>query len=205
MSEDSTDLRRGPDGLLRCWWATGPDPLVAYHDTEWGRGPRDEAGLFERLSLEAFQSGLSWWVVLQRREALRRAFAHFVPAEVAELTGRDVEHILADPRLIRNRAKVEAVISNARLLLDLHAEGTGLADLTEEAMAATPRGRAAEPRQRTDVPRSSPAALELDRRLRAVGWRFIGPVTAYAYLQAAGWVDDHLVGCHARVSTGDLR
>ncbi|MDA3023709.1 MAG: DNA-3-methyladenine glycosylase I, partial [Actinomycetota bacterium] len=115
------DLVRGTDGRARCWWAVDHALLESYHDHEWGRGARDETGLFERLSLEAFQAGLSWWLVLQRREALRRAFAAFEPAAVGRLTAVDVERILALPGVIRNRAKVEAVIANARVLTGLHA------------------------------------------------------------------------------------
>jgi len=206
MVEDPVDLHRGEDGRLRCWWAQGPAELVRYHDHEWGRGPRDEHGLFERLSLEAFQGGLSWWVVLQRRQALRAAFADFVPGRVAALGQADVDRFLTDPALIRNRGKIEAVIGNARLLLALHAAGTGLGDLTAEVLAEVPpETGSGPPRRRTDVPSATPTSRALASRLRGLGWSFIGPTTAHAYLQAVGWVDDHLAECHARGSAAALR
>lgn len=199
----SEDLVRGGDGLLRCWWAGGSELLECYHDEEWGRGPRDERGLFERLSLEAFQAGLSWRIVLERRTALREALAGFDPGAVARLDAADIDAILERPGVIRNRAKVAAVVANARVLLDLHASGSGLRAITDEVLAADAAAADAEhigarPRRRADVPAHTPTSGALARRLRAHGWRFVGPTTAYAYLQAAGWVDDHLVGCHAR-------
>lgn len=197
------DLLRGDDGLLRCWWAGGSTLLERYHDEEWGRGPRDERGLFERLSLEAFQAGLSWRIVLERRTALREALVGFDPAAVARLDAADVDAVLDRPGVIRNRAKVAAIVANARVLLDLHAAGSGLRAITdavvaEDVTATDIPSVGAPPRRRTDVPSHTPASDALARRLRAHGWRFVGPTTAYAYLQAAGWVDDHLAGCHAR-------
>lgn len=199
----SEDLVRGDDGLLRCWWAGGSTLLERYHDEEWGRGPRDERGLFERLSLEAFQAGLSWRIVLERRTALREALADFDPAAVARLDAAGIDAILDRPGVIRNRAKVAAIVANARVLLDLHAAGSGLRPITDEVLAADVAAAGAieagpRPSRRTDVPAHTPASDALARRLRAHGWRFVGPTTAYAYLQAAGWVDDHLLGCHAR-------
>lgn len=193
-------LVTGADGRRRCWWASGSPLLERYHDVEWGRGPRDDRGLFERLSLEAFQAGLSWRLVLERREALRAAFAGFDPERLARTGGTTaaVDRILDAPGMIRNRAKVAAVLTNARVLRSLHAAGTTLATLTEQALADRPPADGPPPRHRDDVPSRSPASELLAARLRAQGWRFVGPTTAYAYLQAAGWVDDHLVGCHAR-------
>jgi len=176
--------------------------MARYHDLEWGQGGRDETSLFERLSLEAFQAGLSWRIVLERRDALREAFAAFVPARVAGFGAADVARLLADPRIIRNHAKIDAVIENARLLMRLHGQGVHLGTLTDAALARTealpgpvpPRP----PSRRADVPTSTAASTRLARDLRHLGWRSIGPTTAYAYLQAAGWVDDHLLGCCAR-------
>jgi len=197
------DLFGGQDGLLRCWWAADSPTLARYHDIEWGRGARDERSLFERLSLEAFQAGLSWRIVLERRDALREAFAGFVPDAVARFTSDDVGRLLEDARIIRNRAKILAVIHNARLLGRLHAEGDGLERLTVGAIARTSiTVPPVPPRRRTEVPASTPASTVLARELRRRGWRFVGPTTAYAYLQASGWVDDHLVGCHARWTNG---
>ena len=200
------DLTTGPDGLRRCWWATGGPLLERYHDAEWGRGPRDEHGLFERLSLEAFQAGLSWRLVLERREALRSAFSRFDPEALADRDptsdGADVERILGTPGMIRNRAKVSAVLQNARVLRSLHADGVGLATLAEQSLLAHPAPTDSPPRRRSDVPSRTGASDALASRLRGHGWRFVGPTTAYAFLQAAGWVDDHLDGCHARIRPG---
>jgi DNA-3-methyladenine glycosylase I len=197
--DDRSDLLSGADGLSRCWWA-GEDRLMrSYHDLEWARGPRDERSLFERLALEAFQAGLSWRIVLERREDLRAAFADFDPLAVAALSAHDIADVLAQPRVIRNDAKVRAIVSNARVLLQLHAEGGGLRTLTEEVLATAEPLQGAVPTVRADVPAHTPASLALARRLKRAGWRFVGPTTAYAYLQAVGWVDDHLAGCHARV------
>jgi len=198
------DLRIGVDGRARCWWAADSPMLERYHDAEWGRGPRDEQGLFERLCLEAFQTGLSWRIVLERREALRTALAGFDPQALAARDPEDpvcVRAHLDAPGMIRNRAKVVAILANARVLLGLHADGTGLRALSEASLRAHPPSRQA-PRTRTDVPSSSAASTALARRLREVGWRFVGPTTAHAYLQAVGWVDDHLEGCHARRHPG---
>ena len=196
--EDPTGLVEGEDGLLRCWWAPVTGQMARYHDEEWGRGPRDERSLFERLSLEALQAGLSWRIVLERREALRSAFSGFAPERLAGLTDGGIERILDLPGTIRNRAKVTAIVRNAGVLLDLHAQGTGLRELTEDVLTTHPAAPAEPPRRRDDVPATTEASTELARRLRRIGWRFVGPTTAYAYLQAVGWVDDHLVGCHAR-------
>ena len=196
------DLARGADGRLRCWWAAGSPLLERYHDQEWARGPRDEHGLFERLSLEAFQAGLSWRIVLERRPALRAALAGFAPERVARLSEGDIERAMSDPGVIRNRAKVEAIVSNARVLVQLHADGIGLRAVTEEILGDARTTPSAPPLHRTDVPAHTSASAELARRLRALGWRFIGPTTAYAYLQAVGWVDDHLAGCHVRSTEG---
>jgi len=199
------DLVRGTDGSSRCWWAAGSPLLERYHDDEWARGPRDEQGLFERLSLEAFQAGLSWRIVLERRESLRSAFAGFDPVAVATFDAHDVAEILSRPGVIRNHAKVAAIVSNAQVLLKLHAEGHGLRALTEEVLAgATPQQRTV-PSRRAEVPAHTPVSTALARRLKCLGWRFVGPTTAYAYLQAAGWVDDHLAGCHARTSPQTAR
>jgi DNA-3-methyladenine glycosylase I len=195
------DLIAGMDGRLRCWWAGDTPIMKAYHDDEWARSPRDERALFERLSLEAFQTGLSWRIVLERRDALRAAFADFEPDAVARYSEDDLERLLALPGMIRNRAKIAAVISNARILVGLHAAGSGLRAMTDQILASeAPLPRDA-PSRRSDVPVSTPASAALAQHLRSRGWRFVGPTTAYAYLQAVGWVDDHLAGCHVRGRT----
>jgi DNA-3-methyladenine glycosylase I len=196
------DLIVGPDGLARCWWAAASSLMAGYHDDEWGRGPRDERSLYERLSLEAFQAGLSWRIILERREQLRRAFAGFEPGAVAAYDEDDVVRVLSTPGTIRNLAKVRAVVTNAEVLLRLHREGSGLGAITTEVLAEVGSQPAGAPVRRSDVPAHTPTSVALARRLKACGWRFVGPTTAYAYLQAAGWVDDHLIGCHARGAQG---
>ncbi len=197
-AEPDGDVVVGADGVARCWWAAATPQLARYHDTEWGRGPHDEPGLFERLCLEAFQAGLSWRLVLERRAALRTALDGFEPARLAARDPADVDVLLAAPGMIRNRAKVTAVLANARVLVRLHADGTGLGPLTEEVLAAVPPPPRPAPVRRTDVPAATATSAALARRLRDAGWRFVGPTTAYAYLQAGGWVDDHLAACAAR-------
>jgi DNA-3-methyladenine glycosylase I len=186
-----------PDGRRACWWAADDPLLSAYHDQEWGRRVHDEDALFERLCLEAFQAGLSWRTVLLRRDALREAFHGFDPREVARLTPDDMDRIATDPRIIRHRGKIAAVVANASTLLAMHERGVTLADLIGDDALRRATDRPA-PRTRDDVPTTSPGAHLLARRLRDQGWRFIGPTSAYALLQAVGVVDDHLVGCLAR-------
>jgi len=198
-----SDLVRGTDGRSRCWWAGGSTLLERYHDEEWARGPRDEQGLFERLCLEAFQAGLSWRIVLERRDALRDAFHGFAPRAVATMGSTGIERVLTLPGTIRNRAKVTAIVANAGRLVALHDRGLGLRRLTDDVVAEVPLDTAP-PRRRADVPATTPTSELLARRLRALGWRFVGPTTAYAYLQAVGWVDDHLTGCLARTSAGSV-
>lgn len=179
----------GPDGLPRCPWAgTAPDYL-AYHDTEWGQVVRGDAALYERLSLEAFQSGLSWLTVLRKRPALRSAFAGFDPASVAAFGPGDVAGLLADPGIIRNRAKVEAAVANAAATLAL---GPGGLDSLVWSHAPPARPRPASP---AEVPAVTPESIALARELKRRGFRFVGPTTAYALMQACGLVDDHLAAC----------
>jgi len=185
-------LQRHVDGLLRCWWC-GEDPTyVTYHDTEWGRPVRDERQLFEKLCLEAFQAGLSWLTILRRREALRAAFAGFDPELVAAFTERDVARLLDDAAIVRNRAKIVATIDNARALCELRRGGVNLAALVW-SFAPEPSGR---PSRQDEILARTPASTALAASLKAHGFRFVGPVTAYAFMQAMGLVDDHLEGCH---------
>ena len=179
---------------FRCF-GTG-DPLYErYHDTEWGRPVRGDRELYERISLEAFQSGLSWITVLRRRETLRAAFDGFDPVRVAAYGEDDVARLLADPGIIRNRAKVEAVLTNARAVLALRERGGSLSDLV---WSAAPDPAPPAPRTPADVPASTPASTALARALKREGFRFVGPTTAYAAMQACGVVDDHLARCPAR-------
>jgi len=186
---------RGPDGVPRCPWA-GDDPLyVRYHDEEWGRPVRDETRVFEKLCLEGFQAGLAWITILRKREAFRAAFDGFDPERMARYGERDVARLLADPGIVRHRGKIEAAIGNARALVALHAAGGSLAELVWAHAPARP-GPA--PRSLADVPAQTAESAALSRALKARGFRFVGPTTAYAAMQALGVVDDHLAGCASR-------
>jgi DNA-3-methyladenine glycosylase I len=181
----------GPDGLARCPWALGSADYLAYHDQEWGRPVRDDAGIFERLSLEAFQSGLSWLTILRKRENFRSAFGGFDPAAVAVFGPADEARLLADPGIVRNRAKITAVIGNARAALAVPGGLAALVWRYADAQAPAPVTLA-------DVPAWTPASKACARELRGLGFSFVGPVTVYAALQACGVVDDHLSGCFRR-------
>jgi DNA-3-methyladenine glycosylase I len=190
-------VTRGPDGLARCPWATSAEDYLAYHDTEWGRPVHGDDALFERLCLEAFQSGLSWITILRRRERFREAFRGFAPEAVAAFTDADRERLLADPGIIRNRAKIDAAIAGARAVLTLRESYDGGLDALIWSYAPESAGRPA-PRTLDDVPARTPRSTALAEDLKRRGFRFIGPTTAYALMQACGLVDDHLAGCHAR-------
>lgn len=169
------------------------DPLYeTYHDTEWGIPIRDDAALYERLCLEAFQSGLSWITILRKREAFRTAFAGFDPRAVVAFTDDDVARLLADPGIVRNRAKITATIANARAVVALRDSGNSLSDLI---WAHAPAPRTEMFATWADVPSTTPESVALAKALKGAGFRFIGPTTAYATMQACGLVDDHLAGC----------
>ena len=192
----SPDLAVGNDGLARCSWSAQVAEYRDYHDLEWGRPLRDDRSLFERLSLESFQSGLAWITVLRKRDAFREAFDGFDPALVVDYGPPEVERLLADARIIRHRGKIEATIANAEALLSLwDRDGEGALTALLEVAATDPprRGR---PARLADVPSSTPGSARLARELKARGFRFLGPTTLYAALQATGFVDDHLDGCH---------
>ena len=191
MTPTSAGVVRGDDGLLRCPWGNAPPDYRAYHDDEWGRPVRDERGLFERLTLEAFQSGLSWLTILRKRTRFREVFADFDPAVVAAFTDADLARLLADTGIVRNRAKVEATIANARAVCALD---RSLTDLLWSYAPAHHRV----PVDTQDVPASMPESVAMAAELRRRGFRFVGPTTAYALMQATGMVDDHLRDCHVR-------
>ncbi|MEV0318766.1 DNA-3-methyladenine glycosylase I [Streptomyces sp. NPDC050658] len=191
----SGDAVAGPDGRPRCPWGLSADDYVAYHDEEWGRPVHGDDALYERLCLEAFQSGLSWITILRRREGFRSAFAGFKIAEVAEFTDADRERLLADPGIIRNRAKIDATLANARVLADW---ADGDLDALIWSHAPDPAGRE-RPRRLADVPAITPESTALSKALKKRGIRFVGPTTAYALMQACGLVDDHLEDCVIRV------
>jgi len=184
-----TEALPGPDGLLRCPWALSAPEYVAYHDNEWGRPVSTVQGLYERMTLEAFQSGLSWITILRKRENFRRAFAGFRPEQVADFTEADIQRLLSDPGIVRNRAKIVAAIQNARLVVDL---GPRFAEIVlSYRVIGRPRPAGGEWRA------TSPESIGMARELKGLGFRFIGPTTAYATMQAIGLVDDHVVGCSA--------
>jgi DNA-3-methyladenine glycosylase I len=187
----------GDDGLARPVWASS-DPLMrGYYDTEWGMPVRDERGMFERISLEAFQSGLSWATILRKRPAFRAAFDEFEPDKVAAYGEREVERLLSDEGIVRNRRKIEATITNARATVALR-EGGGLVDLVWSFRpAATPA-----PTSYDEVPTRSEESTALSKELRRRGFTFVGPTTMYALMEAVGIVDTHLVDSHRRGSSG---
>jgi DNA-3-methyladenine glycosylase I len=182
----------GPDGRLRCPWGLSSPEYVAYHDDEWGRPVHGDRAIFERLCLEAFQSGLSWLTILRKRENFRKAFAGFDIPAVAAFIDADVARLLADAGIVRNRAKVNAAITNARAALEVK---EGLSDLVW-SYAETERPA---PRTLADVPAQTPASKALAKELRGRGFVFTGPVTVYAAMQACGLVNDHLAECFARI------
>ncbi|MCI9888290.1 DNA-3-methyladenine glycosylase I [Micrococcales bacterium 31B] len=191
------DLVIGPDGLARPSWASRDPLLREYYDTEWGMPVRDERGVFERLSLEAFQSGLSWATILRKRENFRLAFAGFGPEAVAAFDEADVERLLGDAGIVRNRLKIEATIANARATVALREETT----LAEFVWSYRP-ARTLRPTSFAEVPSSSPESKALARDLKRKGFRFVGPTTMFALMEAIGVVDTHLVGSHRRGSSG---
>ncbi|MQA10452.1 MAG: DNA-3-methyladenine glycosylase I [Pseudonocardiaceae bacterium] len=180
----------GDGGPLRCVWSTTDPEYIAYHDEEWGVPLHGEQAMFERVCLEAFQSGLSWLVILRKREAFRRAFARFDPLRVAEFGEDDVRRLLADQSIVRNRAKIEAAVRNARAVLELDVP------LDELLWSFAPdASRRARPRTIEDVPAVTPESKAMAKELKRRGFAFVGPTTCYALMQATGMVDDHLVGC----------
>lgn len=186
----------GPDGKPRCPWALSAEDYVAYHDEEWGRPVHGDDALFERLSLEAFQSGLSWITILRRRPGFRAAFADFRIAAVADFTDADRERLLADTGIIRNRAKVDATLANARVLAGWE---PGALDELIWSHAPDPATRPA-PVTTADIPAVTDASTALAKALKKKGIRFVGPTTAYALMQACGLVNDHLTTCATRTA-----
>jgi DNA-3-methyladenine glycosylase I len=194
--------RRGDDGKKRCPWALSSLDYVAYHDDEWGRPVVDDTMLYEKLCLEGFQSGLAWITILRKREAFRRAFAGFDPRKVARFTERDVQRLLGDAGIVRHRGKIEATIANARATCALQDEGGSLHELVWQF---APTGRRRAPVRLGDVPSTTAESTALSKALRARGFRFVGPTTAYAAMQSLGVVNDHLSGCVARAECERLR
>jgi len=192
-----TDVVVGPDGLARPSWAASDPMLQRYYDTEWGMPVTDEQGLYERISLEAFQAGLSWAIILRKREGFRAAFHDFHPDTVAAFTEADVERLMEDTGIVRNRMKIRAAITNAKATIALRSEG-GLPDLVWSFMPAeTPR-----PTSYAEIPTTSPESVALSKALRKKGFAFVGPTTMFALMEAIGMVDTHLLSSHRRGTSG---
>jgi DNA-3-methyladenine glycosylase I len=191
----SDGLVIGADGVARCWWATSDVEYVAYHDTEWGIPVSSDVRLFEKLSLEGFQAGLSWLTILRKRDAFRSAFAGFDFERVARFSDRDVERLLTDAGIVRHRGKIEAVINNAQRARELVKQQGSLAHyiwkFEPEARNSTLDRPALEQLG------TAPEAKALAKDLKGLGWKFVGPTTVYAFMQAMGLVNDHLGGCHS--------
>ncbi len=193
----------GEDGVARCSWASRAPEYRAYHDCEWGFPVDDDVRLFEKLSLEGFQAGLSWLTILRKRPAFRRAFAGFEFERIAEFDECDVVRLLADAEIVRHRGKIEAVINNARRAVELVAAEDSLAHYVWRYEPQTHAGRPADAAPAGGAPAAEANALAKDLKQR--GWRFIGPTTAYAFMQAMGLVNDHQHGCDARLRVDDAR
>jgi DNA-3-methyladenine glycosylase I len=196
MTTERAAVLRGTDGVRRCGWATSAPEYVAYHDREWGRPVLDDQRLYEKLCLEGFQSGLSWLTILRKRPAFRDAFAQFDAERVARFGEGDVERLMHDARIVRNRAKIEATIANARATIDTRARYGSLAALVW-SFEPPARARRA-PKRFADVPPATPESTALSKRLRQLGFRFVGPTTCYAAMQSLGLVNDHFAGCFVR-------
>lgn len=196
-------LRRGTDGIVRCAWCGTTDDYVAYHDEEWGTPVRDDVRLFEKLSLEGFQAGLSWLTILRKRENFRRAFREFEPERIARFGAADVRRLLADAGIVRHRGKIEAVINNAKRFLELQGEAPSFsAFVWGFAPPASARPKRITPRV---IPPQTAESRALAAALKKRGWRFVGPTTCYAFFQAMGTVNDHIEGCARRGAVESLR
>jgi DNA-3-methyladenine glycosylase I len=183
-----------PDGLARCPWPK-QDPLyVAYHDEEWGVPERDDRALFEKLILDGFQAGLSWITILRKRDNFRTAFDGFDPATVARYDGRKVAALMNDAGIVRNRAKIEGAVLSARAFLAIMEKGPGFSTLLWDFVDGQPRIN--HRRRMTDVPTETPASRAVSKELAGRGFKFVGPTIVYAFMQAVGMVNDHLVTCH---------
>jgi DNA-3-methyladenine glycosylase I len=194
-----SDLVRGEDGQRRCRWGDSTPDYVAYHDREWGRPVTDDRGIYERLVLEGFQSGLSWLTILRKRERFRAAFAGFQIDAVARFSERDVLRLLGDAGIVRHRGKIEAAIANAKAAAELDLP------LAELVWSYAPRGRRRAPRALADLPAITLESTALSKELKRRGFRFVGPTTAYAAMQACGIVNDHLAGCWVRAEVERAR
>jgi DNA-3-methyladenine glycosylase I len=198
-----SDVVRGDDGVRRCRWGASTPDYIAYHDDEWGRPVVDDTRLYEKLCLEGFQSGLSWLTILRKRDNFRRAFKGFDPAKVARFTERDITRLLDDASIIRHRGKIEATIANARAILSVEEQYGSLAALCWSF--EPPRRTRKAPRAFADLEAKTDESKALSKELLRLGFRFVGPTTVYSTMQSTGIVNDHLVGCAARVPCEDAR
>jgi DNA-3-methyladenine glycosylase I len=189
-------VAEGPDGRPRCWWSLGVPELLEYHDQAWGRPLHGEAELFEMLTLESFQSGLSWLTILRKRDGFRRAFDDWDLERIAAYDDRDIERLLANAEIVRNRAKIEATIANARATVALHRDGESLDELLW-SFAPDP-DRLPAPASGHDLEPTSSESKAMAKELKRRGFKFVGPTTAYSLMEAAGLVNDHLAGCAFR-------
>ena len=196
MPDVDSGLARGDDGLLRCWWCDATEQYRAYHDEEWGMPLTDDVRLFETLSLEGFQAGLSWLTILRKRDGFREAFAGFDPSKVARFGERDVARLLGDSGIVRHRGKIEAVINNAACALQLIESEGSLATYFWRFEPAQPDVKL--DREALAARALAQEAKELARDLKRRGWKFVGVPTVYAFMQAAGLVNDHVDGCFVR-------
>ncbi len=195
MTSPAPELVVGDDGLARCAWCMNTPGYIAYHDDEWGRRVADDARLFEKICLEGFQAGLSWLTILRKRENFRRAFRGFEIAQVARFGERDVERLLGDAGIIRHRGKIEATINNARRAAELLDEFGSMIAYVDQWRPVDPPPP---PVSYADVPAQTDLSKAMSKDLKKRGWRFVGPTTAYAFMQAMGVVNDHLAGCAIR-------
>ncbi|MCJ2035016.1 DNA-3-methyladenine glycosylase I [Methylobacterium sp. J-068] len=202
MPSESSGLIHHPDGFARCWWA-GQDPVyIAYHDTEWGVPEHDGRALYEKLILDGFQAGLSWITILRRREGFRRAFADFDPEAIARFTDADVERLMQDTGIIRNRAKIVGTIAGARAYLAIEARGPGFSRFLWDFVDGAPiQGAAVD---RAGIATETGISRRMSKALKAEGFSFCGPTIVHAFMQAVGLVNDHLVGCHRHAACAAL-
>jgi DNA-3-methyladenine glycosylase I len=196
MNEREWGVEDGPDGKARCWWCLGTEDLLPYHDEEWGRPLHEDRGLFERLTLEAFQSGLSWLTILRKRENFRRAFDGFEVDRVAEYGDADFARLMDDAGIVRNRKKIEAAVTNAQAIRAMQTDGETLDELLW-SFAPNADSRPV-PKTGHDLASSTEESKAMAKELKRRGFVFVGPTTAFATMQAAGLVNDHLAGCEFR-------
>ena len=192
----ASSVVRGDDGRKRCSWSTSTPDYVAYHDDEWGRPVVDDVHIYEKICLEGFQSGLSWLTILRKRDGFRRAFAGFDPEMVASFGARDIKRLLGDASIVRHRGKIEATIANARATLEAQEQHGSLASVVW-SFEPRRRGRPA-PKGFGDIESKTAESVALSKALGKLGFRFVGPTTAYAAMQSLGLVNDHVTGCHVR-------